>query len=470
MRPGRAPADVPRPAIAAQPPAAPGPLALTAVCLGYFMVILDTTIVTVALPALRADLGASVAGLQWVVDGYLLTFAALQLSGGLLADRAGARAVFQAGLGLFALSSLGCALAPGIALLVAARLIQGVSAALSVPASLALLRVAYPGPAARARAIGVWGGVAGIGAAAGPVLGGILVTGLSWRAVFVVNVPVGIAAMILTARHVPAAARQPRPADPGAQAVAILALAALTYALITGGQAGLTPAVLAVAALFVLAAAAFVLVERGRAAAMLPLSLFTSKTFSGANAIGLLINLGFYGELFVLNLYLQEVRHYPAVLAGLALLPQMGVTMLGSSLSGRITARAGSPRPAMLAGLCLGAAGLLSLMAAGASTPYWVLVAPMLAAGFGMSLTMPAATTAVVEAAPASRAGLASGVISTSRQAGGVIGIAVLGALAAGSAGLLPGLRAGMAIAGGAFGLAAVLAAVTVSQHPARSG
>lgn len=442
--------------------------ALVAVCLGYFMVILDTTIVNVALPALRADLHAGVAGLQWVVDGYMLTLAAGLLTGGAMADRAGARRVFQLGLALFAVSSLACGLAPDMALLVVARLVQGASAALSVPASLALLRAAFPGRSARARAIGAWGAIAGLAAATGPILGGVLVSEASWRLVFFVNVPIALIAMALTARYVPAPGPRPRPLDPGAQFTGAVALAALTFALIEGGHTGLTPLTVAAAVVFLAATAVFLAVERRVHSPMLPLELFGSTTFTGGTAVGLLINLGFYGELFVLNLYFQQVLHYSALTAGAALLPQMGMATVGSALSGRYTARTGGPRATMLIGLLTGSAGLFGLTAVGTHTGYALLVAPLVATGFGMSFTMPAATTAVVDSAPAERAGLASGVINAARQLGGVIGVALLGALLSGAtASFLPQLHVALVVAGAAFLLAAALTAFTVHRDPA---
>ncbi len=441
--------------------------ALVAVCLGYFMVILDTTIVNVALPAMRTDLHADVSGLQWVVDAYLLMLAALLLTGGVLADRLGARLVCQVGLGIFVVASVGCSLAPNVAILVIARLVQGIGAALAVPASLALLRAAYPEAATRARAIGVWGGIAGIAAAAGPILGGVLVTSAGWRLVFVVNVPIGLAAIALTARYVPAPRPRARSLDPAAQVVGVLALAALTLALIDGGTAGWTPPAVAAGLLFIASTTAFVVIERRAAAPMLPLGLFTDPTFAGATSVGLLINLGFYGELFVLNLYFQQVLGYSALLAGVALLPQMGMAVVGSAASGRVTARAGSPRPTMLIGLLIGGGGLVVLSVAAVHPPYWVLVVPLVATGFGMSFTMPAATTAVVDGVPADRAGLASGIINAARQVGGVIGVAVLGALVGGQM-FVAGLRAALWIAGAVFLASAALTALTVHRRGVR--
>jgi DHA2 family methylenomycin A resistance protein-like MFS transporter len=440
---------------------------LAAICLAYFMVSLDATIVNVALPALRADLGTGVSALQWVVDGYTLMFAALLLSGGALADNLGARRVFRAGLWLFVAASTACGVAPSAAALVLARLAQGVGAALAVPASLALLRAGHPDPGLRARAVGAWGAIAGIAAASGPVLGGLLVAAASWRLVFFVNVPIGLAALALSARHVPAPAPRPRGLDPAAQATAFAGLAALTIALIEAGRAGATAApVVAAFAVLVLAAVAFVAVERRAANPMLPPGLFASPTFSGGTVVGLLINLGFYGQLFVVNLYLQEVRHLSPLLAGLAVLPEAGPVSLASALSGRFTARAGSPRPTMLIGLTLGGAGLLGLMVAGPATPYAALVVPLAAAGAGMAFTMPAATTAVVDAAPAERAGIASGVINAARQVGAVIGVALLGSLVAGSDGVVGRLRLAMAAAGAAFLAGASVTLVAVDRSP----
>lgn len=439
--------------------------ALIAIGLGYFMVILDTTIVNVALPALRADLRASVSGLQWVVDSYLLMLAAFLLSGGVLADRLGARRVLQLGLGIFVVASVGCGVAPSTVVLVITRVVQGVGAALAVPASLALLRAAYPDLGPRARAVGVWGGIAGIAAAAGPILGGVLITAASWRLVFFINVPIGLAAMVLTAQYAPAPKACPRSLDPAAQLAGVLALAALALALIEGGHGGLTPLAIGGAAVFVAATAAFIAIEGRVEHPMLPLKLFRDATFTGGNVVGLLINLGFYGELFVINLYFQQVMGYSALLAGLAVLPQMGVVAAASALSGWYTARVGGPRLTMLIGLVTGGAGLLGLIVVGVHTPYLLLVGPLVAAGFGMAFTMPAATTAVVEAAPADRAGLASGAINAARQVGGVIGVALLGALVAAGGPIVPGLRIGLAIAGAAFLLGAAVTMSTIGHR-----
>jgi DHA2 family methylenomycin A resistance protein-like MFS transporter len=452
-----------------RPPRAAAPgglhaLPLVAVSLGYFMVILDATIVTVALPALGRDLGSNVTGLQWVVDAYTLAFAGLLLLGGSLGDRWGSRAVFQSALVAFTLASVACGLAPSLGTLVAARAVQGAGAAALVPSSLALLQAAYPDRRERARAFGVWGGIAGVAAASGPVLGGVLTASISWRAVFLVNVPVGAAALWATWRHVRTSSRREGASgiDPVGQLTAVAAIGGLVVALIQGGERGWRDGlVLAGFAAFVAFGAAWLLAERRAADPMLPLWLFRRRTLSGGTAVGLLLNLGFYGQLFVMSLYLQHVRHQSPPLAGIALLPEALAVFAGSPLSGRVTGRVG-PRPPMAAGMVLGALGFAALALAQPGTPYPLLVLPMVAAGFGTSFTMPAATVAVMGAAPADRGGLASGVLNASRQLGGAVGVALLGALVAAGHPFTAGMHLGMLVAAAAFAAGAALSWATV--------
>ena len=440
---------------------------LAVICVGYFLVILDVTVVNVALPSIGRQLHGGVSGLQWVVDAYTLSFAGLLLAGGALAQRAGGRRVFAAGLALFALCSAGCALAPSLPVLVAARLIQGAAAALLVPSSLVLLQASYPDRQTRARAFGVWGAVAGVGAAAGPIVGGLLVSTWSWRAVFFLNLPFALAALALTRTFIPAPQRHRRGVDLAGQLLGIAALALLAGALVEAGPAGWTaPAVLAGFVLAATAGVAFVTVEHRGSDPMLPLGLLRSPAFRAGTVVGLLINLGFYGQLFVLSLYFQNIRGYPAAQTGLALLPQAALISVASTVSGRLMART-SPRLPMLAGLLLGAAGLLGTMVAGPHTPYGWLVLPMTATGFGMALTMPAATASVMEAAPASRGGVASGVINAARQTGALLGVALLGTLLHPQADFVAGLRIGLAIAGAAF-LAGAAVTIRGIGRPAR--
>ncbi len=439
-------------------------LPLLAICLGYFMVILDATIVNVALPSVGRDLGGGVSDLQWVVDAYTVVFASLLLSAGSVGDRLGARRVLDAGLVLFTAASAACAMAPSVPILIAARAAQGLGAAALVPSSLALLRAAYEDKSERAKAVGAWGAVAGIGAASGPILGGLLVGLASWRAVFVVNVPVGLAALWLSARHLPRAGEPTEGGfDPPGQVLGILALTLLAVGLIEGGALGWgSPLSLVALVASVPATLAFLAVERRAENPMLPLSLFASRTFSGATFVGLAINLGFYGQLFAMSLYFQHVRGYSALRTGLALLPEGAFVAIAATLSGRVTGRIGPRRP-MLAGLLCGAAGFAGLMVAGRATPYVELVPALIAAGFGMAFTMPAATAATIEAAPADRAGIASGVLNAARQAGGAIGVALLGTLLAGGP-FVTALRVAMAVSAGSFVVGAAVTSLAVER------
>nr|BFD87574.1 MFS transporter [Streptomyces sp. Xyl84] len=461
-------------AVATADPRAPktaSRLPLVALCLGFFMVMLDATIVTVALPPIGKDFGTGgdLTGAQWVADGYTIVFAGLLLSAGSVGDRLGSKPVFQAGLGLFVLTSVGCGIAPSLWFLVVMRLLQGLSAALVVPTSLALIHASYDRKEDRARAIGVWGGIGGIAAASGPVLGGLLVSAFGWRSVFYVNLPFGLLGLILTARHVIAPRpRGERGLDLPAQILGILALGALTLAIIEGGHRGWSaPLVVAAFVLFAVCGAAFLLVEGRVSNPMLPLSLFRHPSFSGATAVGLLLNIGFYGQLFVVTFYFQQYRHYAVLWAGLAILPQTAMAGLASALGGRMTARTG-PRTPMTVGLLVGTAGFFALLVAGSSTPYWVLVLPLAAIGFGTAFTMPAAVAAVVESAPPERSGVASGVLNASRQVGSAVGVALLGSLVATQAHFETGMRVGSVISGCCF-LAGVLVAVTtVGRNPGR--
>ncbi|MEU1668492.1 MFS transporter [Streptomyces sparsogenes] len=467
----------PRPPRSARPAAGPPEvrrLPLLAICLGYFLVILDVTVVTVAVPRIAADLGAGHGVLQWVVDGYTLAFAGLLLLCGGLGDRLGHRRVFLAGLGVFTAASAGCALAPTAAVLVGARLVQGAGAAMMVPASLALLGELHPEPAARARAFGVWGGIAGSAAAAGPVLGGLLVWGVDWRAVFFLNIPVGVFAVVLTRRRVPAPkvseGRERRPLDVAAQLCAAAGVAALTAGLNeAGGRGWGDPLVLGCLAAAPLAGALFWRLERRAAAPALPPRLFAGFRFPACLAVGVLLNLGFYGLLFLTTVYFQWHRGFDPLGTGLALLPMGAMAALGSPLSGRLAARVGTRAP-VVAGLLIGAAGLLGWCAAGPHTPYGLLLPALLAAGFGTSLAMPSATVAAMEAAPEEVRGAASGAFNAARQLGSAIGVALFGTLLAASGGFYDGMRLSVAVGAGCFLAGTALAAAGPAGDRARAG
>ena len=397
------------------------------------MIQLDVTIVNVALPAIQREIGGSLAGLQWVIDGYTLALAAIMLTAGSAADRIGARKVFAAGLTVFAAGSAACAAAPALGVLIAARAVQGLGASALLPCSLALLVHQFPDPRARARALGVWGAMGSLGVALGPVLGGALVALAGWRSIFLVNVPVCLVTVVLLRRYVTESPLNPaRRTDLPGLLLGIGALAGLTAGFITAGQRGWLsplPAVLLAAGL--VAGWCFVRAERRQKAPMLPLALFRSRGLSTATGIGVLFNAFLYGSLLCLSLFLQQARHESVLATGLILLPMSLFVGAGSLASGRLTARFGPRRP-MIAGLALGAAGAALLATAGPGSSLAVVVAGSILVGL-VSLAMPAMTAVVVGAAGADHAGVASGVLNAARQAGGALGVALLGSLFTGS-------------------------------------
>jgi DHA2 family methylenomycin A resistance protein-like MFS transporter len=433
--------------------------ALAAVCLGYFMIILDTTIVNVAVPAIGEDLGADLSELQWVVDSYLVLLAAGILTGGALSDRFTARRIFVIGISLFTITSFACGLAPNTETLIVARALKGVAAALLVPSSLALVRAGYSDPALRRRAVAMWATIAGFGAAAGPVLGGLGVAAWSWRIVFLVNVPVGLLVLFLTSRHVPCGVGVPRSLDLTGQVLAVLTLGSLAIALIEGAHAGYNAPTAIAVFLFLAGATGFLAVERRVPEPMLPLHLFRNSTIAGGAVIGLLINFGFYGALFVLNIYLQAERDASAIEAGLVLLPQLAVIIPGSMVSARWSARPGGPVGTACLGMFLTGAGIAGCMVTGPNVSYAALVLPLSAAGFGMGMVMPAVTAALTDAAPAHHAGLAAGVINAARQSGSVVGIALLGGILGAGDAVTTHLRYGLGIAAAAFFVGVIVAA-----------
>jgi EmrB/QacA subfamily drug resistance transporter len=411
-------------------------LVLAICCMSLLIVGLDATIVNVALPDIQHSLHASVSGLQWTLDAYTLVMASLLMLGGSTADRIGRRRIFQIGLCVFSVGSLLCGLAPSLNMLIAARVLQGIGGAMLNPVAMAIIRNVFEDPRERAAAIGVWGGVFGLSMALGPVLGGILVDSVGWPAVFYVNVPVGLAAILLTARFVPESrAPHARRFDPIGQVLVIIALATLTYAIIEGPQHGWTS--VEIAALFATSALAFVTLvfyELHRSEPLLEVRFFRSIPFAGASATAILAFAGFNGYLFLNTLYLQEVRGLSPLDAGLYLLPTASMLLIFSPLTGRLMARRGSRRPTVLGAMAMiaGAAMLLSL---GAHTSYGYLLVSYFAFGIGIGMINPPITNTAVSGMPGAQAGVAAAVASTSRVVGVTLGVAVLGAVSGGSFG-----------------------------------
>jgi DHA2 family methylenomycin A resistance protein-like MFS transporter len=439
-----------------------------ALCVGIFLVMFDVTAVSVALPAIGRGLHtAGLAGLQGVADAYTVTFAALLPAAGAAADRWGPKPVLGVGLAVFTLASAGCGLAPTLTWLVLARAIQGVAAATLLPASLALVRHAHVSAAARARAISGWAAAGGIAAAAGPVFGGVLTAALGWRSVFLINLPFGLLGLWLTKRHITSAGRPAagRGLDLVGQLAATVALGCLVFAMIEAGHhSWRAPATLLAFGGGVLAAVGFVCAERWGRSPAVPLSVFRSRPLRAATGIGLLLNVGFYGQLFVVAFYFQRLRGWSALGTGFALLPQTATVVLGNAVSSRMMARFGV-RPPMAAGLLCGAVGSLAWCLADARTSYPLLAPALAALGFGTALTMPAVVSTVVEAAPARHAGVAGGVLNASRQMGSAIGVALLGSLVS-LGGFVSGMRLAALAACASFTLGA-LATLAIGR-PAR--
>jgi len=431
--------------------------ALLATSLGFGVVQLNVSVVNVAIKPIGAELGGSVSGLQWIVNAYTVAFAALILSAGALGDRIGAKRVFIGGFVLFTAASAICGLAPTLAVLVVARAVQGIGAAVLVPCSLTLLNHAYPDTGDRARAVGLWAAGASVALSAGPLVGGVLTASLGWRAIFFINAPLGLLGIVLAVRYAAETSQSSeRGVDLAGQSSAIVALVALAAAMVEGGRRGFTDAlVLGGFALVILAGAAFVAIQARRTKPMLPLGLFASRTFSAATAIGLVVNVAFYGLIFVFSLYFQTTRHYSPLLTGLAFGPTTAAVLAADLLAGRLVKVIGI-RQVIAAGALLMTASLAGLLIISRATAYPAIVVQLVALGFGLGLVVPAMTSALLGSVDTSRSGIASGTLNTARQTGSVIGVALFGSLAATS--LLSGLRIVLIIS---VGLALAVAALS---------
>jgi len=439
--------------------ASPG-FTLAAAVLGFFMITLDAVVVNVALPSIRAGLGGGITGLQWVVDGYTLMFAALLLSAGSVSDRFGARRAFGAGLAVFVLASAACGLAPAISALVAARFAQGAGAAVMMPSSMALISQAHPDPARRARAVAVWAMGGAVASSSGPLLGGVL-TLVSWRLIFFINVPAGAVTLVLLARVLPSPHRA-APFDWAGQITAVIAMGGLTYGAIEAGAAGFAaPRVVAAFAIAAVALAGFVAAQARGAHPMAPLDLFRSRTVAVPVVVGFAFIVGYYGLPFVMSLYLQQLRGLSPFGTGVAFLPMMLIGAALTPFSARIAERLGA-RVLITAGLVVMTAGLVILAAVPPSAPVWALAALMALVGLAGPTVMPPVTAVLLNSVPPHRAGTASGVFNTSRQIGGALAVAVFGGLLANHAGFLHGVRASLLIAA-VVALAAAAASVRLT-------
>lgn len=427
-----------------------------------FVVMLDGSIVNVALPTIGSALATGTTGLQWIVDAYLVVLACCLLSAGALGDRFGRRRVFRIGLALFGVASAAASVAPTLATLVAARMLQGLGAAMLPPSSLSIIATTFPDRAERARAMGTWGAVSGLAVASGPLAGGVLIASAGWRSIFWINLPVVLAALVLTKRHVSESrAVAPRRLDPFGQVLAAGTLGLLTDAVIQAPARGwTTPITMALFGIAAAGLAGFLAVEHRRREPMLALGSFRDPVFSGAAAIATLALFAISGFTFLSTIYLQEVRGDEALLAGLTLLPATAMVLPGAPLSARLTARYGPRRPVVIAAASL-SGGLLVLTQVGEHTSTWLLVIAFLAVGAGTGMVNPPVTTSAVSALPPDQAGVAAGVTGTARQLGAVLGVAVLGSLLTGPD-YLSAQHAGFAAAAAAAASAGIVALRTL--------
>ena len=405
-------------------------ITLGTMCFALFMVMLDSTVVNLALPTIQRKLGASISELQWIVDAFVLALASLLLTGGTLGDMFGRRKAFIGGLALFTGGSLFCALAPSTHLLIAGRVFQGVGGAIMLPSTLSILTNTFPDPKERAQAIGMWAGISGLALAVGPLIGGTMVDNLGWQSIFFINLPIGVLALALAWRFVPESSdRRGRSLDLLGQALAVVGLASLTYAFIEANTYGWASA--RITSCFVVAAVTltlFIVVElRGRSP-MLQLQFFRNATFSGANLVGVIVSFAFFGVIFFLSLFMQEVQGYSPTRAGLLQLPATLGIMASAIVSGRIVGRIGARLPITI-GLLMTGFGLLMLTALEPTTGYVSFWYWLLLIGLGNGMIMSPMTTAVMGTVPNERAGMASATSNTMRQVGSVFGIAVLGNL-----------------------------------------
>jgi DHA2 family methylenomycin A resistance protein-like MFS transporter len=415
--------------------------------LGYGVVQLDVTIVNTALSSIGNSLGGGVAELQWVVSAYTIAFAAFILTAGALGDRIGAKRVFMAGFAIFTAASVACGVAPEAWSLIAARAVQGLGAAILVPNSLALLSHAYGDDTSRGRAVGIWAAGASLTLTAGPLVGGGLIALVGWRWIFFVNLPIGLLGLWLTWRFAAETARaSQRELDLSGQAAAIAALGCLAGAIIEGGAIGWrNPFVIAGFAAAAVLAVLFVLRERHATQPMLPLTLFANRMFSAAALVGLLVNVAFYGLIFVFSLYFQRVNHWSPFMTGLAFLPMLGAVLPINLVASRLAERIGASQTITL-GSCIAATGSLGLLMVAPGTSYWAVALQLVALGGGLGLLVPPLTSTLLGSVDKSRSGIAAGVLNSTRQTGSVLGVALFGSLIAQANAFMTGTHVALAI------------------------
>ena len=464
-------ADAPAPG----PTAMPGPsrpvhrrLVLTICCLSVCVTGIDLSIVNVALPSIGKDLHASVSSLQWMVDAYSLVMACLLMLSGSMADRFGRKRIFQLGLSLFSLSSLVCSLAPAVGWLIAFRALQAVGGSMLNPVALSIIVSVFTDRGERARAIGVWGSAIGITIAAGPVLGGLLVSGVGWRSVFWVNVPIGIAAILLTRRFIPESkADRARAFDLPGQALIIVLFASIIAATNEGPRQGWAdPWIIGLFALAALALVAILVIELRRSEPLIDLRFFRSPPFSGANTISVVMSASLGGFLFLNTLYLQDTRHLSPLHAGLMVIPLAASQAVAANRSGRLLASRGARLPLALGGALLAIGGFL-LVPLTVHTNSVYLLAAYAIFGLGVGMISPSITNTAVSGLPPDQVGVAGALAASARQFGSSIGVAVTGSIVAttgAGAGFINSSHAAWAVLGTGGLVALALGVISTSN------
>ena len=447
-------------------------LTLASVSFGLFMIMLDNTVVNVALPSIQRDLGADLSELEWIVTGYALTFASLMLVGGKVADAYGRRRIFVLGIIVFTTASLFCGLASSSEALIAARVLQGAGAALMNPATLSIIAATFP-PRERGTAIGIWAGTSALALAIGPLVGGLITEHAAWNWIFFINVPIGILGIGASYLFIDESRDETHASlDLPGLATSAVGLFALTYALIEANTYGWSSTrIVGAFALAAIALASFVVIEKRRRDPMLPLDLFRSGTYTGSNLTILLVALAMFGVFFFVSLYMQNILGYSAVQAGAAFLPMTILIILVAPIAGRMSDRVGS-RGLMTVGMLLVATQLILFSRLSADASFWNLLPALLIGGVGMACTMTPSAAAATRSVPVDKAGVGSAVLNCARQVGGTMGIALMGAIIAGEAGgertveaFMRGFQVALTVAAGIALVGAVVAYVLVRPH-----
>jgi EmrB/QacA subfamily drug resistance transporter len=452
---------------------------LAAVAFGLFMIMLDNTVVNVALPSIERDLHITISQLEWIVTSYALVFAALLITGGKLADLLGRRKIFVVGLAVFTLSSLACGMAPNAGFLIGARAVQGVGAALMNPATLSIITATFP-PRQRGQAIGIWAGVSALALAIGPLAGGLIVDNIGWNWIFFINVPVGVLGIVVSQFFITESrdTSHEQSVDFPGLVTSAGALFALSYALIEGNQRGWSSAeILGLFAAAAVLLVAFLMLESRQRLPMLDLSLFKNSSFVGANVVALLVSLGMFGVFFFISLYVQNILGYSPTRSGAIFLPMTILIILIAPIAGKLSDRIGG-RWLMGGGMTLLGISLLFYQRLGLHSTFWTLLPSLVLGGIGMALTMSPMTSVAMGSVPVDKAGVGSGVLNSFRQMGGSLGIALMGAILASYLHAAPGtllakqqyvdgLHAALLVSAFIAFAAAIVAIVLVRVEPA---